>query len=118
MSECIFCMIADGTIPAKVIFEDDTIMAFDDIAPQGPIHTLIIPKHHYDNMGDDVPVETLTALFSVVPLVAKAKGVDGSGYRVIVNNGRDAAQSVGHLHVHVIGGAPMQHGMVRFSEPS
>jgi histidine triad (HIT) family protein len=65
-----------------------------------------------------VLVETLTALFSAVPRAAKLKGVDGSGYRVIVNNGRDAAQSVGHLHIHVIGGAPMLHGMVRFAEPS
>ncbi len=117
MSECIFCMIANGVIPAKVVYEDEHVLAFDDIAPQGPIHTLIIPKHHFNDMGDDVPAEVLVALFGSVPTVAKAKGVDVSGYRVIVNNGRDAAQSVGHLHVHVIGGAPMQHGMVRFSDP-
>lgn len=117
VSECIFCMIANGTIPAKVVFEDDSVLAFDDLAPQGPIHTLIIPKQHFDDMGDDVPVEAFAALFSAVPRVAKMKGVDESGYRVIVNNGRDAAQSVGHLHVHVIGGAPMQHGMVRFADP-
>jgi histidine triad (HIT) family protein len=116
VSECIFCMVADGTIPAKVVFEDDLVMAFDDIAPQGPVHTLIIPKRHFVDLGDNVPAEVLVALFAAVPRVSKLKGVDDSGYRVIINNGRDAAQTVSHLHVHVIGGAPMQHGMVRFSD--
>jgi len=118
MSECIFCMVANGTIPARVVFEDETVMAFDDIAPQGPVHTLIIPKQHFDDMGDDVPAEIIAAIFAAVPRVAEMKGVAESGYRVVVNNGRDAAQSVSHLHVHVIGGAPMEHGMVRFSDPA
>lgn len=116
MSDCIFCMVANGDIPAKVVLDDGDILAFDDIAPQGPVHTLIIPKQHFANMGDDVPAEVMEAIFSAVPRVAAMKGVADSGYRVIVNNGRDAAQTVGHLHVHVIGGAPMAHGMVRFED--
>jgi histidine triad (HIT) family protein len=116
MSECIFCMIANGDIPAKVVLDEGPVLAFDDIAPQGPVHTLIIPKHHYAHMGDSVPSEVTAALFSAVPRVAAIKGIDASGYRVIVNNGRDAAQTVGHLHVHVIGGKQMAHGMVRFED--
>jgi histidine triad (HIT) family protein len=114
MSECIFCMIANGDIPAKVVLDEGDILAFDDIAPQGPVHTLIIPKHHYSDMGDAVPAELMATIFSAVPRVAAMKGIAESGYRVIVNNGRDAAQTVGHLHVHVIGGNPMAHGMVHF----
>ncbi len=114
MSDCIFCMIANGDIPAKIVLDEGDILAFDDIAPQGPVHTLIIPKHHYAHMGDSVPSEMMAALFSAVPRIAAMKGIAENGYRVIVNNGRDAAQTVGHLHVHVIGGKPMAHGMVRF----
>ncbi|MGB4593065.1 MAG: histidine triad nucleotide-binding protein [Coriobacteriia bacterium] len=114
MSDCIFCMVAAGEIPAKTVFENDQVIAFDDIAPQAPVHTLIIPRHHYSSLDDDVPAEVLTALFGAVPEVAKLKGVDKSGYRLIVNNGPDAMQSVGHLHLHVLGGRPMSHGMVRF----
>ena len=114
MEDCIFCRIVRGEIPAKVVYEDETVLAFDDITPQGPIHTLIIPKKHYGSMDDAVPPEVLAALFGAVPTVAAMKGVSTTGYRVIVNNGPDAKQSVPHLHVHVIGGARMTHGMVSF----
>ncbi len=114
LSECIFCMIVNGEIPAKVVLDEDDVMAFDDVAPQAPVHTLIIPKHHYAHMADDVPPDTMLSLFSAVPKVAAIKGVAESGYRVIINNGHDAAQTVAHLHVHVLGGRPMAHGMVRF----
>ncbi|MBF4509498.1 MAG: HIT domain-containing protein [Aeromicrobium sp.] len=116
MSECIFCMVAAGDIPARVVYEDDTIIAFDDIAPQAPVHTLIIPRDHYEHLGSGVPAEVLSALFAAVPKVAAAKGVEESGYRVVVNNGRDAMQTVHHLHVHVFGGRAMAHGMVHFDE--
>ncbi len=116
MSECIFCQIADKEMDAAVVYEDDAVMAFDDIMPQAPVHTLIIPKEHHAHIGDAVSAETLLALFAAVPKVAEIKGVAESGYRVIVNNGDDAAQTVGHLHVHVMGGRQMAHGMVRFSD--
>jgi len=116
VSDCIFCMVAKGEIPSKVVYEDDAVLAFDDIAPQGPIHTLIIPKQHYDHLGDDVPQELLGQLLSATAEVARIKGIDASGYRVIVNSGPDAAQTVHHLHVHVIGGKPMSHGMVSFAD--
>lgn len=116
--ECIFCKIASGEIPASLVYEDAHVVAFDDLSPQTPVHTLLIPRAHYVNLGDDVPPETLAALLSAVPEVARIKGVDRSGYRVIVNNGPDANQTVQHLHVHVMGGKPMAHGMVLFDEES
>jgi len=115
VTECLFCKIATREIPAETVFEDDLVLAFDDISPQAPVHTLVIPKAHYQNLSDDVEHSVLTALFAAVPTVARLKGVAASGYRVIVNNGSDANQTVGHLHVHVIGGAPMSHGMVELA---
>jgi histidine triad (HIT) family protein len=107
-------MIANHQLEARIVYEDDVVLAFDDITPQAPVHTLVIPKAHYANMNDDVPVDVTAALFSAVPKVAAIKGVAESGYRVIVNNGRDASQSVAHLHVHLLGGGSMSHGMVHF----
>lgn len=114
MDNCIFCMIAEGKVPSKKVYEDDDLLAFDDIAPQAPIHTLIIPKRHFDNMSDDVGLAALGTIFGAVPRIAQMKGVAESGYRVIVNNGIDANQTVGHLHVHILGGRKMAHGMVEF----
>ena len=113
MDECLFCRIARGEVPASIVYENDAVVAFDDISPQAPVHTLVIPREHYDNLSDAVPSEMLTAVFGAVPDVARVKGVEGSGYRVIVNNGPDANQTVGHLHVHIVGGSAMSHGMVQ-----
>lgn len=115
MDDCIFCGIANEQIPARVVYSDDDVVAFDDIAPQGPVHTLLIPRTHFVNMND-APPDVLCALFSAVPEVARLKGIAESGYRVIVNNGPDASQTVDHLHVHVLGGGRMTHGMVHFAE--
>lgn len=116
MDDCIFCMIARGEMEVRVVYSDDLVVAFDDITPQAPVHTLIIPRTHFADMGDDVPAEVSSALFAAVPKVAAIKGVDKTGYRVIINNGRDASQTLQHLHVHVMGGAAFSHGMVHFSE--
>ena len=116
MDDCVFCRIAKGGIPAKVVYEDESVIAFDDIQPQAPVHTLVIPRAHYANMSADVPGEVLRALFEAVPAVADVKGVAESGYRVIVNNGPDASQTVGHLHVHVIGGRALGHRMTFSAE--
>jgi histidine triad (HIT) family protein len=115
VDDCIFCMIARGEIDARVVYSDDLVLAFDDITPQAPVHTLIIPRQHFTDMGDDVPDDVAVALFQAVPKVAAIKGIDATGYRVIINNGRDASQTVQHLHVHVMGGAAFSHGMVHFS---
>lgn len=116
MEGCIFCAIARGDMPARRVWEDDVVVAFDDINPQAPVHTLIIPRSHYRDLEDAVPVSVLSALFGAVPAVARARGVAEGGYRVIVNTGRDANQSVPHLHVHVLGGREMSHGMLRFTD--
>ena len=110
MADCIFCKIAAGEVPATVVYEDDMVIAFDDLSPMMPVHTLIIPKEHHANIGDDVPDELMGHLFNTVKKVAQIKEISGSGYRVIVNTGDDAQQSVHHLHVHVLGGAPMNSG--------
>ncbi len=114
--DCIFCGIGAGRIPASIVYEDDFVVAFDDIEPQAPVHTLVIPREHYDNLQDQVPDEVLAAVFRAVRHVAEIKGVAESGYRVIVNSGPDSNQTVNHLHVHLMGGAPMSHGMVNFRE--
>lgn len=116
MDGCIFCKIAAGEIPANLVWEDERVIAFDDIAPQAPVHTLVIPREHHVHLGDEMDGGLLGALFAAVPKVAAAKGVAESGYRVIVNNGRDAGQLVGHVHVHVLGGRAMAPGMVRFED--
>ena len=116
MENCIFCMVGRGDLEAKKVFETDEIVAFDDIAPQAPVHVLIIPKTHYRNLSDNLPLQDIASLFAAVPEVAKAKGIEEEGYRVIVNNGRNANQTVDHLHIHVMGGRAMSHGMVNFEE--
>ena len=114
MEDCLFCRVARGEIPANLVYEDELCMAFDDISPQAPVHALVIPREHYADLGDGVPAETMAAIFCAVPAVAGIKGIAESGYRVIVNNGHDANQTVRHLHVHVMGGRAMEHGMVTF----
>ena len=115
MDDCIFCMIANGQIESRTVYDDDVVVAFDDLTPQAPVHTVIIPKAHYVNLNDDVPPDVLVALLRAVPKVAALKGVAESGYRVIVNSGPDSAQTVQHLHVHVLGGGRMAHGMVNLT---
>ncbi len=110
MSDCIFCKIAAGEIPSSKVYEDDYVVAFDDLNPMMPVHTLIIPKEHHANIGDDIPDELMGKLFNTVKRVAELKGIAESGYRVLVNTGSDAQQSVFHVHVHVLGGAPMNSG--------
>jgi len=116
MEDCLFCRIVRGEIPAKVVYEDEHVIAFDDITPQAPVHTLIIPRTHYTNLNDDIPDDDLAAIFSAVKRVAEIKGVADSGYRTIVNSGPDSNQTVQHLHVHVMGGQPLAHGMVIFAD--
>ena len=108
--DCLFCKIVAGEVPSTKVYEDDQVLAFDDVNPMMPVHTLIVPKNHYDNIGDDIPADELAALFGAVKKVADVKGVAESGYRVVVNTNDDACQSVHHVHVHVLGGAPMNDG--------
>ena len=116
MQDCIFCQIAGGELSAAIVYEDDVVVAFDDIHPQAPVHTLIIPRRHYTTLNDDISAEDLAGVFGAIQHVARIKGVGTTGYRIIVNNGPDSNQSVKHLHVHLMGGRPMAHRMVVFAD--
>ena len=109
MSDCIFCKIAEHEIPATVVYEDDLVIAFDDLSPQAPVHTLVIPKAHHENIIDGVPAETLAAMTHAVAEVARIKGLD-EGFRVISNEA--AGQTVMHFHLHVLGGKPLGEGLI------
>lgn len=106
MSECLFCAIAAGDIPADIVYSSDDVVAFRDINPQAPVHVLVIPRAHYANAAT-VAVEspsTTTALVNAAALVAAQEGVAESGYRIVANTGDHAGQSVHHVHLHVLGG--------------
>ncbi len=109
MSDCLFCKIGSGQIPAKVILQDDEVLAFDDINPQAPVHALVIPKRHVAALNDAGAGDPalLGRLLETAALVARKKGIVESGYRVVVNTGRDGGQTVFHLHLHVMGGRHM-----------
>jgi histidine triad (HIT) family protein len=111
----IFCMIVRGEIPATIVYEDDAVVAFNDVNPQAPVHVVVVPREHYAGLDDAVPAEVLGALLAAAPKVAEVAGVADTGYRVIINTGSDAGQSVPHLHLHVLGGAPMSPGLVRLA---
>ena len=109
MSDCIFCRIVSGNIPAKVVYQDDHTLAFDDINPQAPVHFLVIPKAEIPSLADsgDDDSALLGHLLSTARMLAEEMRL-ANGYRVIINCGPDAGQSVDHLHVHVLGGRPMK----------
>lgn len=107
--ECIFCKIAAGTLPSQKVFENETVFAFKDIAPQAPVHVLIIPKKH---IGDVLDVkssegETFQQLFLAAQHLAAQLGIAGSGFRTVFNSGDHACQTVFHLHLHLLGGTQM-----------
>jgi len=104
MDDCIFCKIASGEMGAPLVYEDEHVVAFEDIAPKSAVHTLIVPKEHVVNLNDDPDPALLGHIFGAVKKVAQIKGIDQSGYRITQNNGPDACQTVHHLHVHVQGG--------------
>lgn len=114
MNDCLFCKIARGEIPSDKVFEDDSILAFRDIHPQAARHVLIIPKIHLsglnglENAGDAL----LACLLRAARSVAKEAGIDESGYRLVANCGKDACQSVQHLHFHLLGGEQLSEKMV------
>ena len=105
MENCLFCKIAAGVIPSTKVYEDDSVLAFRDIAPQAPTHILVIPKAHISGC-DGVTAENsqvVAHIFQVIPQIAKEEGLV-NGYRVVSNCGDDAGQTVHHLHFHILGG--------------
>ena len=106
MPDCIFCKIAAKQIPAALVYEDQEILAFNDIHPAAPVHVLVIPRRHIANLNEAVPGDAplLGRLFEVAARVAKERGVDESGWRATVNVGDDAGLLVHHVHLHLMGG--------------
>jgi histidine triad (HIT) family protein len=109
MSDCIFCKIVSGEIPANKLYEDDDLLAFGDMHPQAPTHFLVIPKKHINGPGDvgNEDAGLIGKLVEKAGKLAKENGI-GSGFRLVMNNGADAGQTVFHLHMHVLGGRQMQ----------
>ena len=105
MENCLFCKIVAGTIPSTKVYEDETVLAFRDIAPMAPTHILVIPKAHIPSVdgvtGDNSAV--VAHIFEVIPQIARAENLE-KGYRVVSNCGSDAGQTVPHLHFHILGG--------------
>ncbi|MCE0486737.1 histidine triad nucleotide-binding protein [Ornithinimicrobium sediminis] len=106
MSDCLFCKIASGEIPADVVATSDTALAFRDIQPRTRVHVLVVPRDHHETLAGMAAVDAQGAadLFTLAGEVAAAEGIADTGYRLISNVGEDGGQEVGHVHVHLLGG--------------
>ena len=107
--DCLFCKIVVGDVPARVAYQDERVVAFHDIAPQAPVHILVVPREHLNGLSaltaDHGPL--LATIHQVANTIAHQEGIADSGYRLVVNNGPHAGQTVFHLHYHLLGGAPL-----------
>lgn len=99
---CIFCKIINKDIPASIVYEDEKVLAFNDVNPQAPVHILFIPKEHIGGLVELQNTAIIDNLFKVMKRIAAEQGLDQSGYRIVVNQGPDAGQAVGHLHFHLL----------------
>lgn len=106
-TDCPFCKIARGEIKADLIAESETAVAFWDLAPQAPVHILVIPRAHVASMADAPSPAVLGELLRMAAEVARREGLEPGGYRTVINTGRDGGQTVHHLHAHVLGGRRM-----------
>jgi len=106
VGDCIFCRIIQREAPAKIVFEDSDVVAFEDQNPQAPVHLLVVPRKHLASLEDTAPEDAalLGRLFVVAAELARQRHLIAKGYRTVINNGSWAGQSVDHLHVHVLGG--------------
>ena len=105
-SDCLFCRIVDGEIPARFVHRDERVVAFHDVNPQAPVHVLVVPVRHVTSLGtltaDDA--ELLAAMVEVIQIVTRQTQIAESGFRTVANTGADGGQTVDHLHLHVLGG--------------
>jgi histidine triad (HIT) family protein len=109
MAECLFCKIVRREIPGKIVFEDEALLAFEDVNPQAPTHVLVIPKRHIESLNvleasDDGIVGEIVRRAAAI---AKDRGISAGGYRTVFNTNRDAGQTVFHIHLHLLGGRSM-----------
>ena len=108
--DCLFCKIINGEIPCTKVYEDETVFAFRDINPQAPVHVLVLPKKHMANILE-CDGETMKALLNAIQKIAAQEGVADDGFRIVSNCGKNGAQSVNHLHIHLLGGKELAGSM-------
>ncbi len=108
--DCIFCKIVAGDIPIRQVYADDELLAFHDVSPQAPVHILVIPRKHISNMNEAAAADQplLGAMLLRAAAIAKQQGLAESGYRLALNTGPDAGQSVFHIHLHILGGQRLE----------
>lgn len=109
MTDCLFCKIRDGEIPAEIVYQDDDVLAFNDVNPQAPVHVLIIPKKHISTVNDvaEKDAATIGKLYLAAKHIAAERKIDEDGYRLVVNCNAMAGQTVYHIHLHLLGGRRM-----------
>jgi histidine triad (HIT) family protein len=105
VSDCVFCRIAAKEVPAKLVYEDEAVVAFPDLNPRAPFHVLVVPRRHVERLTD-LDDEALAGKLTLAAARVARQAGQGDGFRVVVNNGAGAGQSVFHLHLHVLGGRP------------
>jgi histidine triad (HIT) family protein len=105
VSDCVFCRIAAKEVPAKLVYEDEAVVAFPDLNPRAPFHVLVVPRRHVERLAD-LDDEALAGKLTLAAATVARQAGQSDGFRVVVNNGAGAGQSVFHLHLHVLGGRP------------
>jgi len=113
MSECLFCNIIENKLPTKVVYEDDLVVAFNDIHPLAPVHILIIPKVHISSINDlkDENAELVGKIILAAKKIAENKGISKDGYKLLFRTGKHGQQEVSHIHLHLIGGVQLKEGI-------
>jgi histidine triad (HIT) family protein len=109
MSDCLFCAIAAGEVPATLLHQDEQVVAFADINPQAPTHVLVIPREHIGSAAELTPAHDglWARMLHIAQDLARSQGIEAGGYRIVTNVGRDGGQTVAHLHLHLLGGRAM-----------
>jgi histidine triad (HIT) family protein len=106
MSGCVFCLVAAHEMPARIAYEDEHCVAFHDTNPQAPVHMLVIPRKHIVSLNDNLEPDKMLLghMMAIAGRMAREQGIDGTGYRTVVNTNAEAGQTVFHLHIHILGG--------------
>jgi histidine triad (HIT) family protein len=106
INECIFCQVASGRMASDIVYEDNDVVAFNDINPEAPIHVLVVPRKHVASLNETIPEDgaLLGKLITTAVTLAKQRNLDTDGYRIVINTGLQAGQTVEHIHLHLLGG--------------